>query len=134
MPEIRPLNHLVGAEVAGVDLKSLGDNDFARIYDAFLQHIVLVFRDQDLTMEDFIAHGRRYGTLRPHIVQKSRHPELPELMVMDNKIVDTKKGVEEKSVGQFGQARRGLAHRHLVRLCHRQGDAALRPRHSQHRR
>ena len=96
MPEIRPLNDLVGAEVAGVDLKSLGDDDFARIYDAFLQHIVLVFRDQDLTMEDFIAHGRRYGTLRPHIVQKSRHPELPELMVMDNKIVDTKKGVEEK--------------------------------------
>ncbi|MCG8543236.1 MAG: TauD/TfdA family dioxygenase [Alphaproteobacteria bacterium] len=95
MPEVRPLSDRLGAEVAGVDLKSLDDDEFARIYDAFLQHIVLVFRDQDLTMEDFIAHGRRYGPLRPHIVQKSRHPVLPELMVMDNKIVDTKKGAED---------------------------------------
>lgn len=95
MPEVRPLSDRLGAEVAGVDLKSLDDNEFARIYDAFLQHIVLVFRDQDLTMEDFIAHGRRYGPLRPHIVQKSRHPVLPELMVMDNKIVDTRKGAED---------------------------------------
>ena len=95
MLEVRPLSDRLGAEVAGVDLKSLDDDEFARIYDAFLQHIVLVFRDQDLTMEDFIAHGRRYGPLRPHIVQKSRHPVLPELMVMDNKIVDTKKGAED---------------------------------------
>ncbi len=95
MLEIRPLSANLGAEVTGVDLKSLGDDEFAEIYNAFLDHIVLVFRGQDLAMEDFLAHGRRYGPVRPHIVQKSRHPVLPELMVMDNKIVDTKKGAEK---------------------------------------
>ena len=96
MVQIRPLDGRLGAEIAGVDLKHLGADDFARIYQAFLDHIVLVFRDQDLAMEDFLAHGRRYGPLRPHIVRKSRHPELPELMIMDNKIVDTKIGAEAK--------------------------------------
>ena len=78
MLDIRPLTPTLGAEVAGVDLKAITDDDFAEIHDAFLEHIVLVFRDQDLTMEDFLAHGRRYGPLRPHIVQKSRHPVFPE--------------------------------------------------------
>lgn len=95
MLEIRPLTAKIGAEVTGVDLKTLGDDDFAKLYDAFLDRIVLVFRGQDLAMEDFLAHGRRYGPVRPHIVRKSRHPVLPDLMVMDNKIVDTKKGAEE---------------------------------------
>lgn len=95
MLEIRPLSAKIGAEVAGVDLKTLGDEDFAKIYDAFLDHIVLVFRGQGLAMEDFLEHGRRYGPIRQHIVRKSRHPVFPDLMVMDNKIVDTKKGAEK---------------------------------------
>ncbi len=96
MVDVRPLDGPLGAEIAGVDLKSLDDEDFSQIHQAFLDHIVLVFRDQDLAMEDFLAHGRRYGPLRPHIVRKSRHPVLPELMIMDNKIVDTKIGAEDK--------------------------------------
>jgi taurine dioxygenase len=96
MLDIRPLGPTLGAEVHGVALNDLDDDTFAQIHDAFLKHIVLVFHDQDLTMEEFLAHGRRYGPLRPHIVRKSRHPEMPELMVMDNKIIDTKKGAAAK--------------------------------------
>jgi taurine dioxygenase len=54
-----------------------------------------VFRGQALDMESFLAHGRRYGPLRPHIVRKSRHPEFPDLMMLDSKIEDTMVGVEE---------------------------------------
>ncbi len=97
MVEIRPLGTKLGAEVTGVDLSSLDDAEFARIYEAFLDHIVLVFRGQELDMEAFLAHGRRYGPLRPHIVRKSRHPDLPELMMLDSKIEDTKTGVQEKT-------------------------------------
>ena len=96
MVEVRPLGTKVGAEVAGVDLAALTDADFARIYDAFLNHAVLVFHDQTLDMESFLAYGRRYGPLRPHIVQKSRHPEFPDLMMLDSKIEDTKVGVQER--------------------------------------
>lgn len=96
MLDIRPLGPTLGAEIHGVALNDLDDGTFAQIHDAFLKHIVLVFPDQDLTMEEFLAHGRRYGPLRPHIVRKSRHPAMPELMVMDNKIIDTKKGAAAK--------------------------------------
>ena len=96
MVEIRPLGSKLGAEVTGVDLAHLSDADFAQIYQAFLDHIVLAFRDQRLDMQSFLAHGRRYGPLRPHIVRKSRHREFPALMIMDNKIEDTRVGAVEK--------------------------------------
>jgi taurine dioxygenase len=96
MLDIRPITDRLGAEIAGVDLKAIGDDVFADIHDAFLKHIVLVFPGQQLAMEDFLAFGRRFGPLRPHIVQKSRHPVLPELMMMDNKIEDTRVGVVAK--------------------------------------
>ncbi len=96
MVEIRPLGSTLGAEITGVDLAHLSDADFAQIYDAFLEHIVLVVRDQRLDMQSFLEHGRRYGPLRPHIVRKSRHPEFPELMIMDNKVEDTRVGAVEK--------------------------------------
>ena len=96
MLDVHPITQKLGAEVAGVDLKALGDDDFAQIHEAFLKHIVLVFRGQELEMEDFLAFGRRYGPLRPHIVQKSRHPVFPDLMLMDNKVVDTKIGAVDK--------------------------------------
>lgn len=96
MLDIRPITDRIGAEISGVDLKTIGDAEFAAINDAFLKHIVLVFRGQKLEMEDFLDFGRRFGPLRPHIVQKSRHPVLPELMMMDNKIEDTKVGAVAK--------------------------------------
>jgi taurine dioxygenase len=96
MVDVRPLDSKLGAEIGGVDLANLSDGEFARIYDAFLEHIVLVARDQRLDMAGFLGHGRRYGPLRPHIVRKSRHPELPELMIMDNKIEDTRVGAVDK--------------------------------------
>lgn len=96
MLDIRPITDRIGAEISGVDLKTIGDAEFAAINDAFLKHIVLVFRGQKLAMEYFLEFGRRFGPLRPHIVQKSRHPDLPALMVMDNKIEDTKVGVVAK--------------------------------------
>ena len=92
MVEIRPLTPTIGAEITGVDVRALDEDAFARIHDAFLEHIVIAIRGQELTMEEFLAFGRRFGPIQPHIVRKSRHPELPELMVMDNKVVDTRVG------------------------------------------
>ncbi|MEM9684552.1 MAG: TauD/TfdA family dioxygenase [Pseudomonadota bacterium] len=92
MIRIEPLGDTIGAEVTGIDLSQINDADFQSVYQAFLDHIVLVFRDQELSMEQFLAQGQRFGPIRPHIVRKSRHPDLPQLMVIDNKIVDTKVG------------------------------------------
>jgi len=57
--EVKPLAGALGAEVLGVDLKSAGDWDGVR--RAFLDHAVLVVRDQELEPADLMRIGARFG-------------------------------------------------------------------------
>lgn len=62
--EVRPLTPTIGGEVSGIDLsKDLSDDTVADLREAFLDRLVLFFRDQDLTIEQHIALGRRFGEL-----------------------------------------------------------------------
>jgi taurine dioxygenase len=85
MVEIRKLGPRIGVEVVGVDVRRLGAAGFQPIYQAWLDANVLVVRGQDLTIAQFLDWSRRFGRLEPHITRKSRHPDHPELTVMDNK-------------------------------------------------
>ena len=50
--EIQPLTAAIGAEVRGIDLANdLDDANVAKIREALLEYLVLVFREQDLTPE-----------------------------------------------------------------------------------
>jgi len=85
--EIIPLSRHVGAEVRGVDLANIGDREFAVIHDAWLKHLVLVFRNQDLSDADQIAFSRRFGKLdlAPLDEQGRRGvPEHPEILIISN--------------------------------------------------
>ena len=86
MIEVRKLTPHIGAEVIGVgDVRDLSDADFAAIYRAWLDHIVLIIRgEKNLTMEEYLDYGRRWGPLKAHLVKQQRHPQFPELMMMDN--------------------------------------------------
>jgi taurine dioxygenase len=60
--EVRPLAGALGAEIGGVDLKrAQGNRTWSEIHRAFLEHVVIVFRDQDLSLDDMMAVGRRFG-------------------------------------------------------------------------
>jgi taurine dioxygenase len=59
--EIRRLSGALGAEILGVDLKDLKEAGVAEIRRAFLEHLVIFFRDQDLTPAQFMAFARRMG-------------------------------------------------------------------------
>lgn len=73
-----PLSGSVGAEILGVDLANLEPAEFEAIHSAFLEHHVLVFRDQKLTGDQQIAFGRRFGELYVHpiIPHLPDHPEI----------------------------------------------------------
>lgn len=60
---VKPMGGALGAEVSGVDLGNLDAVTFAEISRAFADHLVLFFRDQQLTERQFEDFGSRFGQL-----------------------------------------------------------------------
>jgi taurine dioxygenase len=59
---IRPLAGAIGAEILGVDLAGeVNDDTIGAIRRAWLDHLVIFFRDQDLPPARFLAFARRFG-------------------------------------------------------------------------
>jgi taurine dioxygenase len=86
---INPAGRALGAEIQRVDLKTIGDAQFRAIRGAWLDHLVLLFRAQQLTDEDFIAFSRRFGDLDWAPIQETgrRFVEgYPEIYVVSNVI------------------------------------------------
>src|SRR5437763_12086540 len=83
-PELRPLGETLGTEALGVDLRRLDDATFAWIEQAFAEHPVLVFRDQQLGAAELAAFGRRFGVPRKHALVKYRHPDHDEVSFLTN--------------------------------------------------
>ncbi|MBV8935474.1 MAG: TauD/TfdA family dioxygenase [Alphaproteobacteria bacterium] len=80
--DIRCLGPQIGVEVTGVDVKVLDDAGFAPIYQAWLDHNILVVRGQELEIEDFLRYSRRFGPVVPHPSKSTRHPEFPEITML----------------------------------------------------
>ena len=70
--KLRPISGSLGTEVHGVNLADLDDETFSEIKQALLEYLVIFFRDQDISPDQQIAFGRRFGDL--HI-----HPFIPSL-------------------------------------------------------
>ena len=65
--EVVRLGGNIGAEIRGVDLgRELDEARFQTIHDAFIRHQVILFRDQDITLEQQMAFARRFGDLSIH--------------------------------------------------------------------
>ena len=80
--EIRSLGPQVGAEVTGVDVRTMDDATFDLMYRTWLASNVLVVRDQQLDMEQYLRYSRRFGPVEEHPTKSTRHPEYPEVLVL----------------------------------------------------
>lgn len=60
--KVVPANAPLGAEVEGIDLKKLDDATFKALHEAWLHHVLLVFRDQSLDAGDLVNLVHRFGT------------------------------------------------------------------------
>lgn len=77
--KVRKLTPVIGAEIDGVDLsKPLGNQQFQEIHDAWMENLVIFFRDQHLTVDQHLDFGRRFGKLHLHPAahQPDKHPEI----------------------------------------------------------
>src|SRR5688572_17117522 len=72
----------IGAEITGVDIKTMDAATFSKIYQAWLDSNVICVRDQALELADFLAYSRRFGTISPHPSKSTRHPDCPEITVL----------------------------------------------------
>ncbi|HEX2117482.1 MAG TPA: TauD/TfdA family dioxygenase [Alphaproteobacteria bacterium] len=59
--DVRPLSGAIGAEILGIDLRELDDEIAAAIRRVWLKHLVIFFRDQDLSPAQFLNVARRFG-------------------------------------------------------------------------
>ncbi len=74
-----PIAGSLGAEICGVSLaEDLSEETIAAIRQALLDHLVIFFRDQELTPEQQIAFARRFGPLEEHDFVKGMadYPEI----------------------------------------------------------
>jgi taurine dioxygenase len=81
--EIKPLTPTIGAEITGVDLRGpVSPDEIARIRSALLEHLVVFFRDQDISPAEHVAFGRKFGELcfPPFMTD---HGNDPEILVLD---------------------------------------------------
>jgi taurine dioxygenase len=83
--QLRPLGDALGTEALGIDLSEPPDAEtFAWIEEAFAEHPVLVFREQDLGPSELAAFGRRFGRPKIHSLVDYRHADYPEVSWLTN--------------------------------------------------
>ena len=86
--QIQRVSPVIGAEVTGVDLgQPLDGSTRGRLEDALANHLVLFFREQNLTLEQHKAFGRQFGELHVHPAAP-KDEEHPEILVVhgDDKV------------------------------------------------
>jgi taurine dioxygenase len=82
MVQIRRMGPQIGVEVSGVDVRTLDDAGFAPIYQAWLDHNVMVVTGQELTIPEFLRYSRRFGQVNPHPSKSTRHPDYPDITML----------------------------------------------------
>lgn len=99
--EVRRLGAALGAEVSGIDLaQTLTDSQLADIYRAFLDHQVVVFRDQRLTPEQHIAFSGCFGDIDVNVRSRFNKPGYPEIFVVSN-IIENGQPIGVTDAGRY---------------------------------
>jgi taurine dioxygenase len=95
--EIKKLSPALGAEILGIDLRdAFPAETIAGIIDAWHEHLVLLFRNQELTEDDQIGFARHFGALQkrtrpPEAINEFGHTKYPELTMLVSNIRDNGK-------------------------------------------
>ena len=100
MIKIRCLGEQIGAEITGVDVKTMDDSTFAKIYQAWLDFNIIAVRDQELTPEEYLAYSGKFGLLSPHPSKNTRHPNYPEITMLGTNKFDADGKLNTKIYGR----------------------------------
>jgi taurine dioxygenase len=89
--EVRPVAGALGAEILGLDLaRELDEELFGAIRRAWLEHLVIFFRDQRLEPAEFLEFARRFGEVieYPFVKGIEGFPEITPVVKLENEKVN----------------------------------------------
>ena len=88
--EIRRIAGALGAEILGIDLAKASDDDMAYIRKTWLENLVVFFRDQTLSPQEFMAFARRIGqpVEYPFVTGIAGFPEIIEVKKLEHEKVN----------------------------------------------
>ena len=86
--EVKPLHANFGCEIIGLPLAdAVAPAVFDKVYEAFLDYQLLLFRDVDLPPSTQVAFARRFGEVQVHVMNQyhgyNEHPEVYKLTNLD---------------------------------------------------
>jgi taurine dioxygenase len=87
--EVKPIAGALGAEIRGVNLARLDDDTFKEIKAAWLEHLVVFFRDQSITPEQQLSFAKRFGEIHHHPFMKGMN-DFPDILEIIKEEGDTK--------------------------------------------
>ena len=89
--EVKKLSMALGAEITGIDLCKVSDNDIEEIKSLLTEHMVLFFPGQRITQDEHVEFGAKFGELEGHPNLKNKtvtHPKISELAASTGGIAD----------------------------------------------
>ena len=85
MLDLLPITDTIGTEVRGIDVtEDLSARDFDRIYQAWIDTTILLFRGQRMTRAQHVTFTRRFGELVSYTRAEFNEDVTPEILVLSN--------------------------------------------------
>ncbi|MFL2675089.1 MAG: TauD/TfdA dioxygenase family protein [Alphaproteobacteria bacterium] len=81
---VKKIHKNIGVSIEGIDLSNLDDSSFQKIKKLWLEHLVIIFPNQNISDEDHIKFGKRFGDLEVHPSLSHRSSKNPEIYRVSN--------------------------------------------------
>ena len=81
--KVSRLNNFFGAELQGIDLRNLKSKTVDELKSLWIEHKVLVIRNQSLTTEEHVNFAKNFGDLEVHPFAR-KHPNYQEILVLES--------------------------------------------------
>ena len=86
--QVAPLHPALGCEITGITLEqAVSPAMFSKVYEAFLDYELILFRDVDLPPATQVAFARNFGEVQVHVLDQyhgyKQHPEIYMLSNLD---------------------------------------------------
>jgi taurine dioxygenase len=84
--QAKPLHPVLGCEITGITLReAVSPAIFAKVYEAFLEYELILFRDVALPPATQVAFARNFGEVQIHVLsQYHGYKEHPEIYMLSN--------------------------------------------------